>query len=403
MEKHDPTIGLYGIAGVYNYGCEAIVRGTEIILHKKWPDAHIKYASLRPEDDKKRLKGCDVEIISRKIHRFGSIHRFNGLIAYQTGLYFKKPFQEDLKWIEDCDVIFSIGGDLYTIPNNYKEPKKKYYNSLIHFGEAVKAHEKKFVIWGASIGPFEGYPKAKKAFVNQLCQADFIISREPVTTRYLKSLGIKNVTECADPAFAVPKPKDIKKNDLHPKVHIGINLSPLSSSYSFKSNMNDVIKKQADLVTSLIKEFDAQVTLIPHVVCDFDVNDDDLRYLKQIKSQIDIDVKDHVDLIENDIGFLGTKEILSNCDVVIAARMHCAINAISIGVPTIFLAYSKKAYGMAEYVYGNNKWVIPLKDFKNKDIVELINQINTKPSSFLMGLNKDKKISPPILESIIKQ
>ena len=170
MLKDNPTIGLYGIAGVYNYGCESIVRGTEIILHKKWPDARIKYASLRPEDDKKRLKGCNVEIISRKMHPFGSMHRFNGLMAYQTGLYFKKLFQEDLKWIEDCDVIFSIGGDLYTLPSNYKEPKKRYSNSLIHFGEAVKAHGKKFVIWGASIGPLKVILKQIRLLLTILCK-----------------------------------------------------------------------------------------------------------------------------------------------------------------------------------------------------------------------------------------
>ena len=56
MIKENPTIGLYGIGGVYNYGCEAIVRGTEIILRKKWPNIQIKYASLRPEDDKRRIQ-----------------------------------------------------------------------------------------------------------------------------------------------------------------------------------------------------------------------------------------------------------------------------------------------------------------------------------------------------------
>lgn len=146
--KNSITIGLYGIGGVYNYGCEAIVRGTEIILHTKWPDAHIKYASLRPEDDKKRLKGCNVEIIPRKMHHFGSIQRINGLIGHQTGRYFQKLFHEDLKWIESCDIIFSIGGDFYTINPNTKYSKiLRYYNPIIHFGEIVKTKRKPLVIW----------------------------------------------------------------------------------------------------------------------------------------------------------------------------------------------------------------------------------------------------------------
>lgn len=378
MVKDNPTIGLYGIWGVYNYGCEAIVRGTEIIIHKLWPDANIKYVSPRPEDDLNRLKGCNIKIVPRKFHKLLSVSKLNSKIGEKTGFYSKKFFQEDLRWSNDCNLIFSIGGDLYTLPPNYKDPKiRKYYNPLIHFGEVMKAREKKLVIWGASIGPFEGYPKAKKAFTDQLHHTDIITSREPVTTSYLKNLGIKNVAECIDPAFMVPKPKNIRNNLNLNKLHIGINLSPLSAIYSFKSDVRDkLIKEQANLITSLIKEFDAYITLIPHVVCDFDINDDDLRYLKLVKSQIDVDLRDHIDIIEGDIGFIGTKEILANCNIVLAARMHCAINAVSLGVPTIFLAYSKKAYGMAEYVYGNNKWVISLKDMNNTEkVLHILNRM----------------------------
>ncbi|BDZ71664.1 polysaccharide pyruvyl transferase family protein [Methanobacterium petrolearium] len=406
MAKNHLTIGLYGIGGVYNYGCEAIVRGTEIILHQKWPDARIKYASLRPEDDAQRLEGCDVEIVPRKMHRFGSIERFNSILAYLTGFHSKRFFPEDLKWVDDCDVVLSIGGDLYTIPPGYQDPKIRCYNPLIHFGDLVKNHEKKFVVWGASVGPFEDCPRIKKRMVEHLRRVDLITSREPETSHYLEYLGLENFIECADPAFMISSPEpvqegegvtledDVKREEKvilndsingkkENKLHIGINLSPLSSIYMFKKDMKQVIKDQADLVTSLIEHFDARVTLIPHVVCHFNVDDDDLRYLKQVQSMISDDVKGSVELLDGDIGFLKTKEVLSTCDCVIAARMHCAINAVSVGVPTIFLAYSKKAYGMVEYVYGNRKWVVSLKDVNNTNMVSLINEImDAKPHLF---------------------
>lgn len=390
MIKNNPTIGLYGIWGTYNYGCEAIVRGTEIIIHEMWPNAIIKYISPHPEDDAKRLKGCNVEIVPRKFHKVLSLSKLNSKIGQKTGFYSKKFFHEDLKWANDCNLIFSIGGDLYTLPPNYKDPKfKKYYNPLIHFEEIMRARKKKFIMWGASIGPFEGYPKAKKTFTDQLHQTDLIISREPVTTNYLKNLGIKNIVECPDPAFLVPKPKNIKNNLNLNKLHIGINLSPLSFIYNFKPNMRDkIIKKQANLITSLIKKFDANITLIPHVVCDFDINDDDLRYLKLVKSHINSEFIDRVNIIEEDIGFIGTKEILAKCTIVFAARMHCAINAVSLGVPTIFLAYSKKAYGMAEYVYGNNKWVVSLKDINDTEkFLRIFTKLIDEYNELILGLD----------------
>ena len=42
---------LIGIGGVYNYGCEAIVRGTIEILRNVDPAIKISYASYNYEDD----------------------------------------------------------------------------------------------------------------------------------------------------------------------------------------------------------------------------------------------------------------------------------------------------------------------------------------------------------------
>ena len=50
--QNKPIFLLHGIGGVYNYGCEAIVRGTEQIIRKEYPTADIIYASRRPIDDR---------------------------------------------------------------------------------------------------------------------------------------------------------------------------------------------------------------------------------------------------------------------------------------------------------------------------------------------------------------
>ncbi len=378
-----PTIGLYGIGGVYNYGCEAIVRGTEIILRKTWPDVRIIYSSLRPEDDKQRLKGSNVEIIPRKVYPRWTIQWFGNALRTVTGIPCPL-YKEDLSWVNECDVILSIGGDIYTLPPIFRDRLLfPYYHPLIHFGNIVKERGKKLVIWGASIGPFEGFPKAKKAFIDHLRKVDLITSREPLTTSYLKNIGITdNVVECADPAFIVASPwdSDISTSTNH-KIKIGLNLSPLSTLYSFgDKEKTEVISKQADIIVSLIKNLDAEIFLIPHVVCNFNINDDDLRYLKAIRNAIPTNLLGQVHLVDNDPGFLGTKKILAECDIVIAARMHCAINAVATGVPTIFVAYSQKAVGMAEYVYGNNKWIIPLGEITKEALV---------PSIKLMHSQKD--------------
>jgi colanic acid/amylovoran biosynthesis protein len=396
-----PIIGLYGIGGVYNYGCEAIVRGTEIILRKTWPDVRIIYASLRPEDDKRRLKGSNVEIIPRKVYPKWTIQWFGNALRTITGIPCPL-YREDLSWVDECDIILSIGGDIYTLPPKYKDrPLFPYYQPLIHFGNIVKKRGKKLVIWGASIGPFDGSPKAKKAFVEHLQTVDLITSREPRTTSYLKSIGIAdNVIEYIDPAFMVPSSAEQTiSTPSNNKIKIGINLSPLSTLYSFgDKERSEAISKQADVIISLINNMDAEVLLIPHVVCDFNINDDDLRYLTAIRNTIPNNLLDRVHLIDSDPGFIGTKQILAECDIVIAARMHCAINAVAAGVPTIFVAYSQKAVGMAEYVYGNKEWVIPLKELSEDKLLSLVKtQLLLKDRTFLVKLNNELQKSVLIM------
>ena len=58
--------------------------------------------------------------------------------------------------------------------------------------------------------------------------------------------------------------------------------------------------------------------------------------------------------------------------------MHCAINAVTRGCPTLLLSYSEKAKGMAEFIYGNRNAVVDLNSFENmeclKSIIEEWNQ-----------------------------
>jgi len=50
--------------------------------------------------------------------------------------------------------------------------------------------------------------------------------------------------------------------------------------------------------------------------------------------------------------------------------MHCALNSLACHVPTILVAYSRKAVGMCQYVYGNGDWVLPLNEFSKEGVLE---------------------------------
>ncbi len=84
--------------------------------------------------------------------------------------------------------------------------------------------------------------------------------------------------------------------------------------------------------------------------------------------------KGNVYIADSNNGFFGIKEYIRKCQIVISARMHCAINAIEENVPTIFLSYSQKSIGMCQYIYGDTKWCISLEEIESK-LMERINEM----------------------------
>lgn len=364
-----PRILLIGIGGVYNYGCEAIVRGTETIIRHEYPDADIVYASNRSSDDQERLKGSKVQIIERGGIRRYSIKNICRKILSVGGITWS-PMVDSLRLLTNADAVLSIGGDIYTL-----HPGGNYSLSLPKFGNAAQKRGVPYVLWGASVGPFSDNPGAEMVFARHLKKLSLITARESATVEYLRTLEVcDSVIPCADPAYVVAS--EIKANHTHQCNHltIGINLSPLSTRFT-KYSLEDSIYMQASTIQGLIKALNARIILIPHVVCNFNEGDDDLRYLQRVKGTITPEYQDKIILLDSDAGFVGTKKELVKCDLVIAARMHCAINALAAHVPTILVSYSSKAVGMSQYVYNNSDWVVPLAEFLPDSILRKVSRV----------------------------
>ncbi|MHC4110300.1 MAG: polysaccharide pyruvyl transferase family protein [Planctomycetota bacterium] len=359
-----PKILLIGIGGVYNYGCEAIVRGTERMLHERWPDARIVYASCRPKEDRARLKGCNVEIIRRKHIRRYSLRNIVRKLLSMSGISWY-PTTDPPDFANGYGAVLSIGGDIYTIKSDGAGNR-----GFLRFGDACETRGVPYVLWGASVGPFSQNSETKRIFTKHLKNISLITARETVTVDYLQTLGIiDNVIPCADPAYVVAS--EIRTNDTNRRNEftIGVNLSPLSVQH-ISHSLEESIYRQARTIEGLIKALNARIVLISHVVCDFMEEDDDLRYLHRLKQAIASEYQEDVTLLNNAIGFVGTKKELIKCNLVIAARMHCAINALAARVPTLLVSYSRKAEGMCRYVYGNGDWVVPLREFSTEGVLE---------------------------------
>lgn len=347
---------LVGIGGVYNYGCEAIIRGSVNILHTIDPNMKISYASYNYEDDIKRLTDCNVTIINRPKRNRWSIHNIARKLLSFLHYEYVVPY-DSTEWVKKYDTLFSIGGDMYTL-----NPDGSFYKSLPLFCEKCTSLGLKYVLWGASVGKFEKNPVALAFYKKHLLKADLLVLREKISFDYIQSFSVQCPMILApDPAYFVAP--EIRKEEKTVKRVIGVNLSPLSALYEYK-DIKIAIERQTQAIIRLIDTMDIDIVLLPHVISS-NCNDNDLYYMRNIYESLPQNYKLKVSLVDTDPSFVGLKKQIMKCDYVIAARMHCAVNALSVGVPSVFLAYSEKAKGMSEYIYNSQKPVIALAQFED--------------------------------------
>ena len=370
-------IALYGIYGTYNFGCEAIVRGATKFVLDSFPDAQIVYYSYSYEYDKNRLADLNIEIVP-VVLKYSFIKRVCNKLLRLFGSEQRLLYFDIDRLLYGVDIVLSIGGDIYTIPEVIrKKAKYNYYNQLVDFCEKSG---KAIVVYGASVGPWGSYNKAIDYYVYHMKKYRAILCREESSLKYLKQFHFDNVMFFPDPAF------QLGSGIIHNAEYLGINLSPLSLNEVFGDYRNEYIEKIARLVDKIYEKFKYPIMFLPHVLSP-NSDDNDKSFMDKIKEKMK-----HQDMIvfgNYEGGFLEIKESIKMCRIVVAARMHCAINAIEENIPTIFLSYSQKSIGMCEYIYGNKEWCVELKnmDAELLEKISKLDQIRSETIDILMKRN----------------
>lgn len=394
------NIGIYGIAGTYNLGCEAIIYGTIYNFRKIFSDSHFIFYSENASRDREILKDLSIEIKQIRKKKV-LIKRCVNKVLRMVGINYQFLYDDYKSIIDEIDLIISVGGDIYTIPRFLLKKKRYlYYNRLVHFGEKVKQKNKKLIIYGASIGPFGNRKEAQNYYINHFKKVDLIISRDKKTISYLESLGMQDkIVFLPDPAFSLSK-NLVKRNGM--KNLIGLNFSGLSIKEIYGKCSDQGLMKLAHIVEKIIKRTKCDVLLVSHVFSNNKI-DNDYVVLNKVMEYVEDSYKNRIKLTTSK-SFFGVKNEILNCRMVISSRMHCAINAMSEGIPTILLTYSEKAKGMGEFVYNSSKWVYDIERLEDEKFFELIDEMlySHEIISGQIVDNLEKKLSYDRYENQIK-
>ncbi len=371
MSKSNVSILLIGTGSLLNYGCEAIVQGTYVILRTYFPGCQIYLASDDFQYDSKRLP-AGINFIQYK-KRFTFYRIVKGVLrrCFHIGKGSAVRMNENVG--NRFDIVLSCGGD-----NFCERPDGGIYNlliDLVNVGKNTIRKGKKYCLWGSSVGPFKNKDN-ERFIVDALSGYTAVFTREEKSYQYLNQFAsLKDkVYLAADPAFCMSADNTVSLNR-EEYTYVGLNISLLAMSHlmhdSDKNSFQEKMFSQLDKL--LASNPRVKYLCIPHVISDVGGPQDDYSFMLRYKEHSVY--SNRVELLPKYLGAQKTKGYIAQCDLLIAARMHCCVGGISVGTPTLFLTYSAKGIGMAQYAYGHHEYDMPFDKIVTDEFVNRVNEM----------------------------
>jgi colanic acid/amylovoran biosynthesis protein len=373
------NIFVLGADHLSSKGVHAMGISTMMILRRFIPDARFTIVSSYPKIE----------------HELYDHYNFN-LRVVRTNMSKWRRISTTLKEYVKTDMIVDLEGDGFS--DEYGIVASIEHSAGILVATFMR---KPIVLFPTSIGPFNTkFTRFLARFT--LNRVDGVVAREKITKKYLQEIGVKKslIHLTQDTAFILPEApyekmekifskEGIDKGDKSGKTLIGMSISQLLSDRSMKENAkHDYIELMAQIADYLAINFNAMVIFIPHSIYPKEgvevkgetkrIKGDDTTAVKVVFKRVKN--KDKIIPIVNDYTAEELKGIIGLCDLFIGARMHANIAALSLGVPTVAIAYSHKAPGIMSLV-GLKEYVC---DFRKMDFEELTSMIN------MMWLNRDE-------------
>lgn len=356
-----------------NRGSEAILRGLTDLI-KKFDSAPLFIIpSLKPavdssvwgDDPKVTFVKAGIPFLTRIWSQFTKFRYFQRLIISLSPPLPK--YYKDL--IDEADVVMSIGGDMYT-------DEGKFPLWIYQTDRYALRQRKPIYLVGATVSDFK-IRSHKELLIDHFSQFNNLLVREDDSYKRLnEDFGVENVMKTSDSAFwmepiEVDKYRQFFKERDASREVVGLNISPLLEKLGDTKGVKDA------LVSLAKNNPTVDFILIPHV---FVPQNNDLEYLQQLKIE-QLNLVDNIYIVECVLNAPELKFIISKLDFLIAARTHATIAAFSSGVPTICLAYSDKAFGLARRIYASDKFVLTFNELDSVSLSRAFNELRQQGSN----------------------
>jgi colanic acid/amylovoran biosynthesis protein len=371
-----------------NMGVSALTASLVQIISRLAPDAEI--ALLIPHDRiTERYQKVEGKNVLVKSYPFRLSPRsdpaYNVIFVSFLSVLARVPFLRSwairmsplLRLIEDSDFIGDIHGgdsfaDMYQYARIWQSSRPLLW--ILRLGKPLHMLPQTY-------GPFNtmrGRHLARKV----LTAAASIVARDEESRDFaMRVSGRQGIEVVPDVAFcmeAVPAEegfREIAFPDASVPV-VGINISGLLYHGGFtKDNMfglkMDYPEFSFRLLERLLEETRFNIALIPHTVSvtsEWHIEDDRVA-CRETMGRIPEGLRGRVRMLEGNYDQGEIKAVIGRCSLFAGARMHACIAAISQGIPTIGIAYSKKFKGVFG-VAGVSDWVLPAKELGTDEALD---------------------------------
>lgn len=382
MKKNILLVGASLISG--NKGVNALTRGAILGLleHQESPNIKILSYTAKEKIEHEFLDKGNTVIIeeiplkTKEATLLNLFYFFTSKIKLNFLLDHVGVFKESKSYIEWADLVLDISeGDSFSDIYGWKR-------FVMHSNVKLLSiyMKKDLVLLPQTMGPFKN--KFFQRIVKFICDnSRTSYARDMISYKVLTDkLGVKKekVKYCSDLAFYMkPNEKDAV-NEIKRKVGsdtlVGINVSGLlynggysqKNMFGFKSDYKETMNQITEMFLNKYEE--VQIVFIPHVIVeDFPV-EDDLTVCEKLHEKYNSLYPGRIHIWREDLREDEIKGMLKNCNFFIGGRMHSCIGAISSGVPTSPIAYSRKFIGIWEQYNLENF----IADPRNQTIQEMI-------------------------------
>lgn len=367
------NISITNHTGARNRGCEALVLSKILGLSKMFDQPSFTLHSNDPNYD---------------AWRFAGLTELRWSYLTNTPNHFSKPWLNQLayavlgmaerfapnvkginlgsiKAVKSADLVVASGGDIFT---------SDYGNLRKHLAYPMLARKDRLYLCSHSIGPFTD--KDKSYFLRLADGIGAISAREKDSYDYLKALDVQaDIHLTADVAFTLPS---LERSDARLLLQKRYNLASAEGLVALSISQGIVKYSGLDpesYYATFAKFCDTlidsgkTVVLIPHVMEKNPDNNDVIACDEVLRRMVHTS---HVSVVSGEPGAVELKGVIGSCECLIGTRTHATIAAMSQGIPTVSVAYSRKAYGIMKDVYGDELGMRLTVDARAIDVDSLL-------------------------------